>query len=272
MFVLYLYLRRNPLGLPIYNCIKTIYMKRLTIELAFACLLISCGGGSQKNALPDTSAAAMPAADSGWTALFNGKDLSGWHTYGDTAVGSAWNIDSGAIHLQPGAKNGYQTKGGGDVVTDSAFGNFDCKISWKVGKKANSGIMFYVQDDKKKYPETWYTGPESQVLDIDSNEDAHSPKHQVADLYDLIPCTTHPANPWGQWNHVEIISNKGKLDILLNGVNVITTTLWDDNWKKLIANSKFKAMPGFGMFTTGHIALQDHGEEVWYKDIMIKKL
>ena len=204
--------------------------------------------------------------------LFNGKDFKGWHTYGDTVVGAAWNIDSGAIHLQPGAKNGYQTKGGGDVVTDSAYGNFDVKISWKVGKKANSGVMFYVQDNKQQYPETWNTGPESQVLDIDSNEDAHSPKHQVADLYDLIPCQTHPAKPWGQWNNLEIICNKGHLEILLNGETVIHALLWDNDWKKLIAASKFATMPGFGMFTEGHFALQDHGEEVWYKDIMLKKL
>jgi hypothetical protein len=248
-------------------------MKYLTLAAITACLLMACGPGEEKpNTTDSTTAMAAPAADSGWISLFDGQTLKGWHTYGDSTVGSAWNVDSGAIHMHPGAKNGYQTKGGGDIVTDGAYGNFDFKISWKVGDKANSGIMFYVQDDKKKYPETWYTGPESQVLDIDSNEDAHSPLHQVADLYDLIACTTHPGKPWGQWNDVEIISNNGKLEISLNGVQVISTTLWDDNWKKLIAKSKFKDMPGFGMFTTGHFALQDHGEEVWYKDIKIRKL
>jgi len=249
-------------------------MKYIMLASLAACLFMACGTGDTKTNTGDTStnASTAPAADSGWISLFDGQTLKGWHTYGDSTVGSAWNIDSGAIHLKPGAKNGYQTKGGGDIISDGAYSNFDFKISWKVGDKANSGIMFYVQDDKKKYHETWFTGPESQVLDIDSNEDAHSPKHQVADLYDLIAGSSHPGNKWGQWNNVEIISNKGKLDIMLNGVNVISTTLWDDNWKKLIANSKFKNMPGFGMFTTGHFALQDHGEEVWYKDIKIKKL
>lgn len=258
----------------VYACIafKTKLMKQLTIAFAIATLFAACGQSRQKQTFDDILPSIPASADSGWISLFDGKSLKGWHTYGDTTAGSAWNVDSGAIHLQRGAKNGYQTKGGGDIVTDSAFSNFDFKVSWKVGKKANSGIMFYVQDDKKKYPETWNTGPESQVLDIDSNEDAHSFKHQVADLYDLIPCQTHPGKPWWQWNNVEIISNKGKLSIILNGVAVINTTLWDDNWKKLVAGSKFSTMPGFGSFTSGHFALQDHGEEVWYKDVMIKKL
>jgi len=249
-------------------------MKYLTLASIAACLLLSCGQGDSKTNTGDsaTTITAAPGTDSGWISLFDGSTFKGWHTYGDTVVGSAWNIDSAAIHMKPGAKNGYQTKGGGDLITDSAYSNFDFKISWKVGDKANSGIMFYVQDDKKKYPETWYTGPESQVLDVDSNEDAHSPKHQVADLYDLIAGSSHHGNKWGQWNNVEIISNHGKLDITLNGVNVISAALWDDNWKKLIAGSKFKSMPGFGMFTSGHFALQDHGEEVWYKDIKIKRL
>lgn len=251
-------------------------MKLLSLVIISTSLLAACGQGTPNNKTGDSTAApsisATPGTDSGWISLFDGQTLKGWHTYGDSTVGSAWNVDSGAIHMQPGARNGYQTKGGGDIVTDSAFGNFDFSIEWKVGDKANSGIMFYVQDNKKKYPETWYTGPESQVLDIDSNEDAHSPLHQVADLYDLIAGKTHPGNKWGQWNHTEIISNNGQLDIILNGVQVISTTLWDDNWKQLIAKSKFKDMPGFGMFKTGHFALQDHGEEVWYRNIKIKQL
>ncbi len=244
-------------------------MKYIMIALVIIIVLAACQPGQQKT---DTSSTTQSAADSGWVSLFDGSTFKGWHTYGKTTVGSAWNIDSASIHLQPGAKNGYQTQGGGDLTTDSAFSNFDLKLKWKVGKKANSGIMFYVQDNAVKYKETWFTGPEMQVLDIDSNEDAHSPKHMVGDLYDLIAGSSHPGNPWNVWNDVEIKSDHGKLDLFLNGVNIISTTLWDDKWKQLIAGSKFKNMPGFGTFTSGHIALQDHGEEVWYKDIMIKKL
>jgi Domain of Unknown Function (DUF1080) len=215
------------------------------------------------------SAIALP--DSGWISLFDGKSLEGWHTYGKKQAGAAWNIDSGAIHLKPGLKNGYQTAGGGDLVSNDAFSNFDLKLEWKIGKKANSGIMIFIQEDTQKYKETWNTGPEMQVCDPDSNEDSHSFKHEAGDLYDLIASHIMSARPALEWNQVEITSNHDQLDLYLNGVHIISTVLWDEKWKNLIAHSKFKSMPGFGTFHSGHTALQDHGEEVWYRNIRIKK-
>ncbi|HWB26807.1 MAG TPA: DUF1080 domain-containing protein [Chitinophagaceae bacterium] len=251
-------------------------MRYLALAGIISFLLTACGSAPQsKNKLTvsdSTRSVKQGAFDTNWVNLFDGKTLNGWHSYGDSSAGNAWNIDDGAIHLKPGEKKGYQTQGGGDLISKDTFGNFDLTLRWKVAKNTNSGILFYVQDDKKKYPETWYTGPEIQVLDVTGAEDAHSPKHQVADLYDLIACKTHPGMPPGLWNETEIISDHGKLEVILNRVSVLTTTLWDDNWKKLIAGSKFKNMPGFGTFTSGHIALQDHGGEVWYKDVQVRKL
>jgi len=210
--------------------------------------------------------------DSGWISLFDGKSLNDWHTYGKKTAGAAWNIDSASIHLKPGVKNGYQTAGGGDLVSNDSFSHFDLRLEWKIGKKANSGIMFYVQDDTAKYKETWNTGPEMQVCDPDSNEDAHSYKHEAGDLYGLVSSTTMSAKRAMEWNQVEIISNQGHLDLYLNAVHIISTVLWDEKWKKHIAGSKFNAMPGFGSFHSGYFALQDHGEEVWYRNIRVKKL
>ncbi len=233
--------------------------KQLIIFIAFI-FIIACHGAGTDSAI----------------ALFDGQSLKGsaGTPHGKSAPGNAWNIDSGSIHLQPGARNGYQTAGGGDLVSDETFGNFDLKLEWKIGKKANSGILFYVQEDTaKRHKETLETPAESAGFsDKDSNEDAHSFKHEAGDLYDLIPSTLMSAAAFGEWNNVEILSNNGKLDIFLNGVHIISTTLWDDKWRQLIAGSKFKDMPGFGTFKTGHIALQDHGEEVWYRNIEIKKL
>lgn len=218
--------------------------------------------------------AAMPVDNpqDGWISLHDGKTTKGWHSYGKSSAGEAWDVQDGALHLKPARMNGYQTQGGGDLVTDAAYENFELKLEWKISKDGNSGIIFYVQDDKTKYQETWMTGIETQVLDIVGNEDSKSFKHDVADLYDLVPCTSHPARPFGEWNRVRMKSLNGKLEIYLNDTLVLSTTLWDDAWKKLVRESKFKDMPGFGSFRKGHIALQDHGAEVWYRNIMIKPL
>ena len=214
---------------------------------------------------------AVVLSDSGWFFLFDGNSFRGWHTYGKKVAGRAWDIDSSSIHLRPGTKNGYQTAGGGDLVSNDTFSNFDLKLEWKIGKKANSGILFYVQEDTTKYKETWNTGPEMQVCDKDSNEDAQSFKHEAGDLYDLIASRIISAKPALEWNQVEMISNHQQLDLYLNDVHIISTFLWDEKWKKLITDSKFNTMPGFGSFHSGRIALQDHGEEVWYRNIRIKK-
>jgi hypothetical protein len=254
-------------------------LKKLIIPCAAFFLAAACNNPSQpvtartdSTKLDSVSTAATTGSDSGWISLFDGKSLDDWHTYGKKKAGTAWNIDSDAIHLQPGVKNGYQTAGGGDLVSNETYGNFDLKLEWKIQHKANSGIMVFVQEDTARYKETWNTGPEIQVCDPDSNEDSHSFKHEAGDLYDLIASTHMSAMAALRWNEVEIISSHDSLQVYLNGVHTISTPLWDEPWRKLIAGSKFKTMPGFGTFHSGHIALQDHGEEVWYRHIRIRKL
>ena len=214
---------------------------------------------------------AQTKNEKGWISLFDGVSTNGWHSYGKSAAGKAWKVEDGTIHLDAAAKKSYQTDGGGDLVTDNEFENFDLKLEWKISKNGNSGIIFYVHEDSS-YKESWNTGMEMQVLDNDGHPDGKIHKHRAGDLYDLIPCTTETVKPVGEWNQVEMISKKGKLELKLNGTSIVSTALWDDNWKKLIAESKFKNMPGFGTFSKGKFALQDHGNDVWFRNIMIKKL
>ena len=202
----------------------------------------------------------------GWKKLFDGKTKKGWHSYGKATAGEAWKIADGTLYVDPSIKEG------GDLVTDEEYGNFDLKLEWKISKNGNSGILINIKEDAAKYNETYITGPEIQVLDNDGHPDGKITKHRAGDLYDLVKSSIEPIKPVGEWNAVEIISNKGKLQIFVNGTNVVTTTMWDDNWRSMIAGSKFKNWSDFGTFKQGKIALQDHGNAVWYRNIEIKKL
>jgi len=208
----------------------------------------------------------------GWQLLFDGESTNGWHKYGGKPVGSAWKVADGALYLDTTIKENWQIKDGGDIVSDSAFENFHLKLEWKIAKDGNSGIMFYVHEDTVKYKWPWETAPEMQVLDNNGHPDSKIIKHRAGDLYDLISCSKETVKQAGEWNLAEVKCLNGKLDLFLNGENVVSTTLWDDNWKKLVAGSKFVEMPDFGTYKKGKIGLQDHGNAVWYRKIMIKKL
>jgi len=218
------------------------------------------------SALPLSKAKHMDPPNAGWVDLFDGKTTKGWHSYGQTSAAAQWEAKDGAIHLD-------KAKGGsGDLVTDKEYGNFDLKLEWKISPNGNSGILFYVHEDPAKYEEAYYTGPEMQVLDNNGHPDGKIHKHRAGDLYDLIPCSKETVRPVGEWNQVEIISNNGSLKLFLNGTNVVSTTMWDESWKSLVAGSKFRQWPDFGTFKRGRIDLQDHGNEVWYRNIKIKEL
>lgn len=207
-------------------------------------------------------------AQKGFKPLFDGKTTKGWHTYGKNSAAAGWKVEDGVLHFDPeAAKNGE----GGDLVTDAEFGNFHLKLDWKVAPNANSGIIFYISEDAGKYKNTYETGLEMQVLDNDGHPDGKITKHRAGDLYDLIQSKSEPVKQAGEWNTAEIISKNGKLTLILNDVVVVETTLWDANFKKLIAESKFATWPGFGTFKKGKIALQDHGNEVWYRNIRIRE-
>ena len=205
----------------------------------------------------------------GWALLFDGKTTKGWHGFNKTSIGSAWKVQNGALYLDTTQKDGWQIKGGGDIVSEKEYGNFHLKLEWKIARDGNSGIMFYVQENER-YGYPWLTGPEMQVLDNDGHPDGKIPKHRAGDLYDLIKSSSEPVRPVGSWNLAEIICDKGKLSFKLNGATVVSTTLWDENWAALVAGSKFREMPDFGKFRSGKIALQDHGNRVDYRNIKIR--
>ncbi len=207
-----------------------------------------------------------------WTPLFDGKSTAGWHKYGGGPVGEAWKVSDGLLYLDTLAQDDWKIKGGGDIVTDKEYENFHLQLEWKISRGGNSGIMFYVHEDARQYPNSYETGPEMQILDNEGHPDARIHKHRAGDLYDLIPCSVETVKPYGHWNKVDIIANRGDLTFKLNGKVVVHTKMWDQQWNDMIAASKFHQWPGFGTFRKGRICLQDHGNMVWFRNIRIKEL
>ncbi|HYO21019.1 MAG TPA: DUF1080 domain-containing protein [Flavisolibacter sp.] len=251
-------------------------MYKLIMAVA-ATTLFACNASNTK-AVQTTDSSKKETttpADDGFVSLFDGKTTKGWHTYGKSGVGKAWKAADGVLYLDTTGKKDWQTAEGGDIVTDEEYDNFHLKLDWKIAPKGNSGVVFFIKEEPQ-YQYMWHTGPEMQILDngtgtTEGHPDGKITSHRAGDLYDLI-VAKEVVKPAGEWNTAEIVSNNGKLEFYLNGQQTLSTTMWDDNWKALIAKSKFKGMAAFGTIKKGRICLQDHGDNVWFRNIMIKKL
>jgi hypothetical protein len=202
----------------------------------------------------------------GWKLLFDGKSTSGWKTFNSDNPITAWKAGDGTLSLDKSV-----TEGRGDIITTETYENYELSLEWKIAACGNSGVIFHVIE-APKYEATYFTGPEMQVLDNACHPDAKIIKHRAGDLYDLISCSTETVKPAGEWNLAKIISNRGKMEFWLNGTKVVAFTMHDQAWDEMVAASKFSTMPDFGKASKGHIALQDHGDQVSYRNIKIKVL
>ncbi len=233
-------------------------------------LLFACNNSSNKqiaqSSVMTENMLTKQEKKEGWELLFDGTTTNGWHKYGNKPIGAAWKVADGNLFFDASLK-----AEGGDIVSDKEYDNFHLKYDWKISPNGNSGVIFYAQEDPK-YRWPWQTGPEMQVLDNNGHPDAKIIKHRAGDLYDLIASSKETVKPAMEWNQAEIKCVNGKLDFYLNGENIVSTTLWDDNWKKMVAESKFKNSPDFGKYQKGRIGLQDHGDNVWFRNIKIRKL
>jgi hypothetical protein len=206
----------------------------------------------------------------GWQLLFNGKDLSGWHSYMQKKPGKAWQVQNGMIFLNKNKQSVYADFA--DLVTNDEFENFHLTLEWKMEPCANSGLMFYVHESPE-FKDTYESGPEMQIADLACNDDGRILKCRAGDLYDLIPCDTEWVNAAPKWNKYEIIADNGNLTLIQNGHTVVRTKMWDEHWADMIKNSKFVEWPGFGTFRKGSISFQGtETGKLWYRNIKIKKL
>lgn len=200
-----------------------------------------------------------------WKTLFDGKSTDAWRGYGKPTLPEGWQVKDGTLTLV--------SKGAGDIVTRDVYANFELELEWKISEGGNSGIFYNVVEDPK-YKNAYYTGPEMQILDNERHPDAKAGKNgnrTAGSNYDLIPAS-RPSKPAGAWNQVKLVVNQGHVAHWLNGVKVVDYQLWTREWEKMVAASKFVNMPDYGKARQGHIALQDHDDPVWFRNIRIREL
>lgn len=232
----------------------------------------------------------FPVDRKGYISIFDGKTIAGWRGYGKNYIPSRWVVEDGCIHFMGNQTPEEKRKGkeGGDIIFAHKFKNFELSIDWKICNGGNSGIFYLAQElsnSNGDLESIVVSALESQVLDNANHPDAKLGKdgdRQSTSLYDLIPAKPQNAKPFGEWNNTVIRVYNGTVTHYQNGVKVLEYKLWTPEWIKLLQTSKFgeKAWPeafnalseAGGPDHEGLIGLQDHGDDVWYKNIKIKIL
>ncbi len=257
--------------------------KNLLLYVAFCLtLLFSCNNRekSENKELQENDSLVNKneqPSDEGWVQLFNEKNFDGWRGYGREEVPSAWTIEDGAIKINGSGQGEAGSSDGGDIIFDKKFKNFELQFEWKVSKGGNSGI-FYLSRELEGLP-IYRSAPEYQILDNENHLDARlgvDGNRQSASLYDLIPAKPQNSKPYGEWNTGGIIVYKGTVIHSQNGQNVLEYHLWTPEWETMIENSKFKGWTEMinagGEQREGYIGLQDHGDDVWFRNIRLKEM
>jgi hypothetical protein len=233
---------------------------------------------------PQVNLEDFPKDKNGYYVIFDGKSFKGWRGYNKDSIPGRWTIEDGALKFNGSGIGEAQEKDGGDIIFTRKFKNFELAFDWKVSKAANSGILYLAQEIKGE--PIWISSPEYQILDNANHADAlagEDGNRQSASLYDMIPAKPQNSKPYGEWNTGSIIVAKGSVFHKQNGKTVLEYHLWTPKWNELIANSKFKPKGdyplAYGLLTNlggpnheGYIGFQDHGDDVWFKNIRIKIL
>jgi hypothetical protein len=220
----------------------------------------------ESNALTDEEKTA------GWELLFDGKTLDGWKRYGADSIGPLWSVKDGVI-VCSGEGLGEGTKDvGGSLMTLKQFGNFELLVDWKVAAGGNSGILYHVIE-KPEFSTDYATGPEYQLIDDAGYKDPLQEAQKSGSNYDMYAApATKKLNPIGEWNTARVVYNNGHVEHYLNGEKTVEFDEDSDDYKERYKKSKWVGFPGWNTFKTGSISLQDHGANVYFRNIKIKQL
>lgn len=204
--------------------------------------------------------------EKGWKLLFNGSDLDGWTSVGkDQPPSTGWKVENGILIKT-------ENERGGDIITSNEYSDFELSLEFKITEGANSGIKYFFTE----YEKGGWLGFEFQLLDDENHPDAKMGRNGnrlQGTLYDMFPLDKDHKNVPGQWVQAKIIAKGPNVEHYLNGEKVLSFDRNSDNFKEAWKQSKYKdSKPQFGKVEKGHILLQDHGDEVFFKNIKIKTL
>jgi len=228
-------------------------MKAIALGLAIAALSTaapSAGAWAAENTLTPQEKAA------GWKLLFDGKTTAGWRGFKQAQIGPGWNVKDGVLFPDP--------KVAKDIVTKADYASFDLTFDWKISTKGNSGVMFHVIPVGD---ETYESGPEYQLLD---NARGEPPLERAGGLFALVAPSMDMTKPVGGWNSARLLVDHNKVQHWLNGMLVAEYEIGSPQFKALVAASKFKQWPQFATGQTGGIALQNHGNDVAFRNLKIR--
>jgi hypothetical protein len=243
---------------------------KVVLSLLMAALFCVAATAQTKN--DKTNQLTNAEKKAGWKLLFDGKTLTGWRGFHNQQVPEGWGVADGCITK---VKSGETVKTGGDLITVEQFENFEFVVEWKLERGGNSGIKYLVSES---LPPTGKSGVsfEYQVLDDDNHPDAKqgiAGNRTAGSLYDLIAASKDKKlKPVGEFNHSRIVVKGNHIEHWLNGVKTVEFDRSSDEYKRHLAESKFKNTKGFGEAKQGHILLQDHSDAVWYRNIKIRAL
>jgi len=233
-------------------------------SIALAALLVACTPGTPPAAQPPGAIEAQGISAEeqreGFTPLFNGVTLAGWRGYKQQHPPAGWAAESGMI---------VRTTGGGDLITEQQFANFELRLDWKINPGGNSGIFYRGSEE---YEAIYWSAPEMQVLDDAVHADGQNRLTAAGADYGLYAAPAGVVKPAGEWNSVRIIVNGDHVEHWLNGQKVVEYEFGSADWTAKVAASKFSQWPGYGKNSRGHIGLQDHGDRAWFRAVRIKVL
>jgi hypothetical protein len=262
-------------------------IKVILTGVVMAAVLASCCGrnAAKKAAKAEEKAGKIEAEakDDGSVFIFDGKTFDGWRGYNRADVPGKWTIEDGCLKFNGSGEGEAQSNDGGDLIYATKFKNFELTFDWKISKGGNSGVFVLAQEVPGE--PIYISAPEYQVLDNENHLDAKlgvDGNRMSASLYDMIPAKPQNAKPAGEWNTGGITVFKGTVIHWQNGEPVVEYHLWTPQWEQLINNSKFskeKWPLAYELLVNlggenheGYIGFQDHGDDVWFRNIKVKVL